>query len=67
MNTVRAILSLAAIYNWNLHNCDVKNVFLHEEIIEEIYMDVPSGYREDTAANTVCKSKNSLYGLKQSS
>ncbi|CAJ2627685.1 unnamed protein product [Trifolium pratense] len=66
MNTVRVILSLAANYNWNLQQFDVKNAFLHGELEEEIYMDVPPGYREDIAANTVCKLKKALYGLKQS-
>ncbi|CAJ2655949.1 unnamed protein product [Trifolium pratense] len=66
MNTVRVILSLAANYNWNLQQFDVKNAFLHGELEEEIYMDVPPGYREDIAASTVCKLKKALYGLKQS-
>ncbi|CAJ2640143.1 unnamed protein product [Trifolium pratense] len=66
MNIVRVILSLAANYNWNLQQFDVKNAFLHGELEEEIYMDVPHGYREDIAANTVCKLKKALYGLKQS-
>ena len=66
MNTVRVILSLAANYNWNLQQFDVKNAFLHGEREEEIYMDVPPGYREDMTANAVCRLKKALYGLKQS-
>ena len=66
MNTVRVILSLAANYNWNLHQFDVKNVFLHGELEEEIYMNVPPRYGEHTTANTVCKLKKASYGLKQS-
>nr|KYP52900.1 Retrovirus-related Pol polyprotein from transposon TNT 1-94 [Cajanus cajan] len=66
MNTVRVILSLAANYGWNLQQFDVKNAFLHGEIEEEIYMELPPGYGEKTAANTVCKLKKALYGLKQS-
>ncbi|KAK2354846.1 putative mitochondrial protein [Trifolium repens] len=66
MNTVRVILSLAANYNWNLQQFDVKNAFLHGELEEEIYMDVPPGYREDMTANAVCRLKKALYGLKQS-
>jgi hypothetical protein len=61
MNTVKVILSLAATYNWNLHQFDVKNAFLLGELEEEIYIDVTPGYSEHTAANTVCKLTNALY------
>lgn len=66
MNTVRVILSLAANYDWDLQQFDVKNAFLHGDLEEEIYMEVPPGYTRQTAASTVCKLKKALYGLKQS-
>ena len=65
MNTVRVLLSLAANYNWDLQQFDVKNAFLHGELEEEIYMEVPSGYDNNLAAHTVCKLKKALYRLKQ--
>nr|KYP51612.1 Retrovirus-related Pol polyprotein from transposon TNT 1-94 [Cajanus cajan] len=66
MNTVRVILSLVANYGWNLQQFDVKNVFLHGELKEEIYIKLPPGYDGKTLATTVCKLKKALYGLKQS-
>jgi len=66
MNIVRMILSLAANYDWNLQKFDVKYAFLHGEIEEEIYMELPPGHGGKTNANTVCKLKKALYGLKQS-
>jgi transposase InsO family protein len=66
MNTVRILLSLAANYGWDLQQFDVKNAFLHGELEEEIYMEVPPGYGNNLAAPTVCKLKKALYGLKQS-
>lgn len=43
----------------------MKNAFLHENLEEEIYMDVPLGYRNNLAKHTMCKLRKVLYGLKQ--
>ena len=39
MNSVRILLSLAANLDWNLFQFDVKHVFLHRNLKEEVYMD----------------------------
>ena len=64
MNTVQVILSLAANFGWELQQFDVKNAFLHGELEEEIYMELPPGY--EGADNSVFRLKKALYGLKQS-
>ncbi|KAI5345040.1 hypothetical protein L3X38_012917 [Prunus dulcis] len=65
LNTVRVLLSLAANLDWPLHQFDVKNAFLHGELTEEVYMDIPPGYNT-IQTGTVCKLRKALYGLKQS-
>jgi Reverse transcriptase (RNA-dependent DNA polymerase) len=64
LNSVRVLLSLAANFDWPLHQFDVKNAFLHEDLKKEIYMEIPPGYEHDESANKVCKLEKSLYGLK---
>ncbi|CAL8092463.1 unnamed protein product [Prunus armeniaca] len=65
LNTVRVLLSLAANLDWPLHQFDVKNAFLHSELMEEVYMDILPGYNT-TQTGTVCRLRKALYGLKQS-
>lgn len=66
LNTVRVLLSLAANLDWPLHQLDVKNAFLHGDLEEEVYMDIPPGYSSSSEAKIACKLQRALYGLKES-
>ena len=66
LNTVRVLLSLAANLDWPLHQLDMKNAFLHGNLDEEVYMDIPPGYTGSSGNKIVCKLERALYGLKQS-
>jgi hypothetical protein len=39
MTTVRAIIIMLVAKGWSLHQMDVKNVFLHGDLQEEVYME----------------------------
>jgi hypothetical protein len=44
---------------------DVVNAFLNGDVDEDIYMEVPAGFRDPNRSNLVCKLRKALYGLKQ--
>jgi histone deacetylase 1/2 len=67
MTTIRAIIAMAVTKGWSLHQMDVNNVFLHGDLREEVYMEQPPGYVDQTRLNLVCRLKKALYGLKQAS
>lgn len=63
MNMVRVLLSLAANFGWNLQQFDVKNAFLHGDLEEEIYMEVPLGFSSTNEEQVACRLKKALYRL----
>jgi len=66
LTTIHMILAIAAIKDWHPEHLDVDNTFLHGDLTEEVYMEVPSGII-NAKPNQVCHLTKSLYALKQAS
>jgi hypothetical protein len=65
MTTIRTVLGLAAAWDLELEQLDVKTAFLHGDVEEELYMEQPHGFVKKGQENLYCKLNRSLYGLKQ--
>ena len=61
-------LALAADYDWEVHPVDVKTVFMHTPLEEDICMDIPKDVDSGHGTKGNCvKLQKALYGLKQAS
>ena len=64
MDSLRALLAIAAANNWSIEQMDVVSAYLAGVLDEDIYMEPPDGYGLPKGATVqVIKA---LYGLKQS-
>ncbi|RVW93978.1 Retrovirus-related Pol polyprotein from transposon RE2 [Vitis vinifera] len=53
--SVRLLLSMAAMCSWPLYQLDIKNVFLHGDLAEEVYMEQPPGFVAQGESGLVCR------------
>ncbi len=63
--SLRLVLSLAAIFNYEIQQFDVNNAFLNANLEEDLIMEQPLGFIEKGKESFVLKLNKSLYGLKQ--
>eukprot|EP00253_Pinus_taeda_P003610 PITA_03610 len=61
--TICSIIAFSASQGWNLHQMDVKTVFLHGSIKEKVYVEQPQGFEIYDRKSHVCRLKKALYGL----
>ena len=61
------MLAIAAFYDYEIWQMDVKTAFLNGFLDEELYTMQPEGFVNPKGANKVCKLQQSIYGLIQAS
>lgn len=64
MVTVGTFLANDVARDWEIHQMDVHNAFLHGDLDEEIYMQLPPGFKSSSPGK-VCRLRKSLYDLRQ--
>ena len=67
LKSVRILLAIAAYFDYEIWQMDVKMAFLNGFVEEELYMVQPEGFEDPNDANKVCRLQRSIYGLKQAS
>nr|GEX35147.1 retrovirus-related Pol polyprotein from transposon TNT 1-94 [Tanacetum cinerariifolium] len=67
IRAIRILISIAAFYDYEIWQMDVKTAFLNGYIDEDIYMVQPKGFVDHNHPRKVCKLQRSIYGLKQAS
>ena len=67
IKAIRILIAIAAYYDYEIWQMDVKTAFLNGHLNEDVYMVQPEGFVNPKYPSRVCKLKRSIYGLKQAS
>ena len=65
MTSIRITFKVVISLDVELEQMDMKTIFLHRDLEEEIYMEQPEEFEAPGKEHLVCKLKKSLYSLKQ--
>jgi hypothetical protein len=64
-DSFRIIMNLVAHFDLELHQMNVKTVFLNDELKGDVYMNQPEDFVMEGKKHFACRFKKSIYGLKQ--
>jgi hypothetical protein len=63
MDSILLVLAITTTKGLKVHQIDVNNFFLHIDLLEEIKMEQPTRFIQNSSL--VCRLKKPLYGLKK--
>jgi hypothetical protein len=64
---VRIFLAIAAYFDYEIWQMDIKMAFLNGNLTEDVYLMQHEGFVNPTNAGKICKLQKSIYGLKLAS
>jgi hypothetical protein len=67
LKSIWIILAIAAYFDYEIWQMDVKIAFLNGNLDEDMYMIQPEGFVDLNNVGKICKLQKSIYGLKQAS
>ncbi|GKF36835.1 retrotransposon protein, putative, ty1-copia subclass [Tanacetum coccineum] len=67
IRATRILIDIAAFYDYEIWQMDVKTTLLNAYPDEDIYIVQPEGFVDPKHPRKVCKLQRSIYGLKQAS
>ena len=63
LNSIHVLLSLAVNQSWQVCLLNVKNVFLYDDLDEQVYIEQPLEYVAQREKQ-ICRLRKAIYGLK---
>ena len=67
LKSIQILPAIAAFYDYEIWQMDVKTAFLNGNLTEDVYMIQSEGFVDPKNAGKICKLRKSIYGLKQAS
>ena len=64
LKTIHTLLVVAAYFDYEIWQMDVKTTFLNGYLEEDIYMEQPLGFTSSDDDHKICKLQRSICGLK---
>ena len=65
LKSIRIMLAIAAYYDYEIWQMDVKTTLLNKNFEEEVYMSQLEGFDSSGRPNQIYKVRKFIYGLKQ--